>query len=359
MENRINVAELLRECPEGMELDCLLFDGVVFDEIDDDEYCGCPIVIKTKEGETWNLTNTGCWDDSPSAKCVIFPKGKTTWEGFVPPFKFKDGDILFVKARYDWVFIYKENEDKEDLYKYAAIPTYSDRANQLVYDSIPLCCRKDTTKVRFATEEEIAKLFNALKDCGFKWNAKTKTLEKFIDPKFKIGDKVRHKNNPNVIFTITGIEDDCYINRAGKMAFQFSDQDNYELVPVEPKFKVGDRITNGKTYITIGYIDNEYYYEVGRNIANRLFIKNQDEWNLVSNKFDITRLKPFDKVLVRDKNTEEWRAHFFSHYRNTSDRPYICIGIEGLNEFKKCIPFKGNEHLRGKTDDCNDFYKIW
>ena len=28
------------------------------------------------------------------SKCVIFPKGKTTWEGFVPPCKFKDGDIL-------------------------------------------------------------------------------------------------------------------------------------------------------------------------------------------------------------------------------------------------------------------------
>lgn len=306
MENRINIAELLRKCPEGMELDCVLFDGVVFDEIDDDEYCGCPIVIKTKEGETWNLTSTGCWDDSPSAKCVIFPKGKTTWEGFVPPFKFKDGDILFVEAIYNWIVIYKENENKEDLYKYVAIPTDAGH-NYIVYDNNPLCCRKDTSKIRFATEEEIEKLFKAIKDSGFKWNAKTKNLEGLIEPKFKVGDKVRNKNNHGIVFTITSIEEDYYGCGIAN-PFCFDDQDNYELVP---------------------------------------------------NKFDIHTLKPFDKVLVRDKNTEEWRAHFFSHYRNTSDRPYICIGIEGLNEFKKCIPFKGNEHLRGKTDNCNDFYKTW
>ena len=28
MENKINIAELLKECPEGMELDCVMFDKV-------------------------------------------------------------------------------------------------------------------------------------------------------------------------------------------------------------------------------------------------------------------------------------------------------------------------------------------
>lgn len=26
---------------------------------------------------------------------------------------------------------------------------------------------------------------------------------------------------------------------------------------------------------------------------------------------------------------------------------------------KQCIPYKGNEHLLGTTNDCNDFYKTW
>ena len=30
MENKINIAELLKDCPEGMELDCTMFNGVFF-----------------------------------------------------------------------------------------------------------------------------------------------------------------------------------------------------------------------------------------------------------------------------------------------------------------------------------------
>ena len=32
---KINIAELLRDCPTGMELDCTLFEGLEFDGIVD------------------------------------------------------------------------------------------------------------------------------------------------------------------------------------------------------------------------------------------------------------------------------------------------------------------------------------
>lgn len=32
-----------------------------------------------------------------------------------------------------------------------------------------------------------------MNDAGYKWNTETKTLEKLIQPKFKVGDMVRHK----------------------------------------------------------------------------------------------------------------------------------------------------------------------
>ena len=62
---------------------------------------------------------------------------------------------------------------------------------------------------RFATEEEKEKLFQAIKENGYKWNAETKTLEKLSQPKFKVGDKIKHKDDKTVI-TITGIKDDYY-----------------------------------------------------------------------------------------------------------------------------------------------------
>lgn len=355
MENRINIADLLRECPQGMELDCTMFEKPV-------KYKGLTegepyiINIETPCGGDFYLTKEGYLYDLPDSKSIIFPKGKTTWEGFVPPFKFKDGDVLFVKAKYDWVFIYKENKGEEDLYKYVATPNYSDNG-KIVYDDIPLCCKESITEIRIATKEEKEKLFKTIKDHGFKWNAKTKTLEKFIDPKFKVGDKVRHKNNHNIIFTITSIEEDYYINRAGKMIFQFSDQDDYELVLVEPKFKVGDKIRNKKTnkIFTVTYINNISFYLDA--IYPAIYIEEQDNWELVLNKFDINTLKPFDKVLIRDNNSARWDITFYELYDNENKSyPHRTLGG---NIYKYCIPYEGNEHLCGKRDDCIDFYKTW
>ena len=57
----------------------------------------------------------GCYTAHKLSKCVIFPKGKTTWEGFVPPCKFKDGDVIYVKSKSilntELVGIYKKEDN--------------------------------------------------------------------------------------------------------------------------------------------------------------------------------------------------------------------------------------------------------
>lgn len=58
--------------------------------------------------------------------------------------------------------------------------------------------------------------------------------------------------------------------------------------------------------------------------------------------------KPFDKVLVRQLETEEWRANIFSHTDKTDEYlDYVCVN--GRWEF--CIPYIGNESLLGTTKD--------
>lgn len=56
--------------------------------------------------------------------------------------------------------------------------------------------------------------------------------------------------------------------------------------------------------------------------------------------------KPFDKVLVRENNTEMWKADFFSHYNEKGVWPYGCC----CGYWQQCIPYEGNEHLIGKAD---------
>lgn len=56
-----------------------------------------------------------------------------------------------------------------------------------------------------------------------------------------------------------------------------------------------------------------------------------------------TELKPFDKVLVRDYNDNEWKCDFFS---NMNEHGYYnCIN----SWWHQCIPYEGNEHLLGTT----------
>ena len=167
---KFNIAELLKDCPKGMELDCMMCDNLSYDYIDKEQnriYC------KVDLRDTVWFTVNGCVNLSPSAKCVIFPKGKTTWDGFVPPYEFKDGDIV-ATANGIWIGIVKKP------FK-GAYETYITICDDIVVNNNCVLFFD-----RLATEEEKQKLFDTIKANGYKWNAETKTLEKLTEQKFNI-----------------------------------------------------------------------------------------------------------------------------------------------------------------------------
>ena len=59
------------------------------------------------------------------------------------------------------------------------------------------------------------------------------------------------------------------------------------------------------------------------------------------------KFKPFDRVLVRDYDEEEWGINLFSHYASVDSYRFVCSGNEGFNQ---CIPYEGNEELLGTTN---------
>lgn len=180
MEEKINVAGLLKDCPKGMELDSPVWDNIVFEKIDIDMI----VILRKSTNSKVFLSQYGAVN-SIDGKCVIFPKGKTTWKGFVPPCKFKDGDIIFTHANClkvgvgnTWISIFHEKRN-------GGVATYVDYAedgsdyySDLDGDKALLCMESDILRQRLATKEEKQKLFAAIKDNGYKWNAETKTLEK-------------------------------------------------------------------------------------------------------------------------------------------------------------------------------------
>lgn len=350
---KINVAELLKDCPTGMELDSTMFEKVTLVKVHMNRQF--PIEIAINGIRSKYLTEEGCFHDRtllPEAKCVIFPKGKNTWEGFTPPYEFKNGDVI---VKNNFIAIISHIEPSGIIWYHCWYNTKYEDCK--IKTDFGIGRINDGDEIHFATKEEKEKLFKVIEDNGYKWNEKINTFEKLIKPIFKKGDKVRVKNGvsePRIIDEVC----DRFYTLIPIGSIHFIDQYNWELVPnkIEPKFKVGDKITNGKASITIGYIDDEYYYEIGRDVAHRLFIKDQDEWNLVPDKFDISTLKPFDsRVLVRDDGYSIWQPCTWGLYDKEHRFPYVTTGCR----YKQCIPYEGNEYLLGKTEDCKDFYKNW
>lgn len=286
---KLNIAEILKDCPSGMELDCTMYENCTFDGIENVGYIN--ILVKTPNGQI-KLSKEGCYiHNCSSAKCIIFPKGKTTWEGFQRPFK--DGDV--VTDIEGAIIIYKGITTSGYCGSFVSL----DRNNQF----IPHCISY-LNYIRFATEEEKQKLFKAINDNGYKWDPETKTLEKLVEPKFKVGDKI--------------------INKKG----------NIRLIS-----KI---------------MDDEYHFESG----GFILFRDHDYWELVPNKFDITTLKPFEsRVLVRSCNDDIWKPAIWGIYNDIYNSNYPYITTYGAT--CQCIPFEGNEHLLGTTNDCDDYYKTW
>lgn len=238
---KLNIAEILKDCPKGLELYSPIFGNVYLDEIRPH----LAVVVRTPDGQKEEFLYDGRF--GVNGECMLFPsRANRNWSTFQRPFK--DGDVVFYS---NTIAIFKEWGDETLFRTYCTFyTTVSNPAYQFEI-SRPLNGKGIRREARFATLEEKEKLFDAIKANGYKWNPETKTLEK-----------------------------------------------------------------------------------------------------LGKEKFDITTLKPFDKVLVRDTNEYCWHATFYSHHTGT-----YFYSTNGL--YAQCIPFEENKHLLGTTDDCDEYYKTW
>ena len=87
--------------------------------------------------------------------------------------------------------------------------------------------------------------------------------------------------------------------------------------------------------------------------------KEERDWSkfkLKKPKFDPKTLQPFDRVLVRDKDCENWNCGFFSHKDASSAYHYRCIGTPYIY----CIPYNDEtKHLVGTNEEAPEFYRYW
>jgi hypothetical protein len=309
MKDNINILELLKDCPRGMELDCSMFENTYFDKIDDED-CFYQIICYVIDDGVKNIikfTKYGRFNTMAGAKCVIFPKGKTTWEGFQRPFK--DGDIITDPLG---TCIFKGESEFEGTVNYYCGIISNDYFHVKDDKCNPSSHYGYIVNYRLATEEEKEKLFKAIKDNGYKWDPEAKVLEKLIEPKFKVGDRIKSVISSSY-YTVVDIKNNNY--------FIQSDSEKY---PYQVSFEL------------------EINYE------------------LVPTKFDINTLVPFEsRVLVRDCNCHAWEGEIFTRCTNKSFNNCNFVTLGG-QRWKQCIPYNDDtKYLLGTTNDCNDYYKNW
>lgn len=177
MEEIINVAEKLKDCPKGTELYSPIFGTVYFEGIRD---TGRAILIDvtTSCNTSMQFYSNGKYNTYYSeSEVTLFPsKSQRDWSKFQRPFK--DGDIL----------VHSQNQRFIMSIYHKGITELTIKTHCILWDkeeglsvNKEICCYADST--RLATEEEKEKLFKAIKDNGYKWNAETKTLERLELPK--------------------------------------------------------------------------------------------------------------------------------------------------------------------------------
>lgn len=259
MKDKINISELLKDCPQGMELDCTMYENVYFDYVHELNTIHCYIQHEDFKSSVV-FTQYGTPNSDTKSKCVIFPKGKTTWDNFKIPFK--TGDIVCNRFNgkigiLDYIegspVIVCNLHCKDKFYYNEQFPLY--------------VVMQDYRK---ATESEKAQLMFALESSGYKWCPIQNKIIDIVKPIFKAGDTIISKNG-EVILLIGAVTADYYIDD-NNFKFPISEQDNWRLYP---KFETFDKVlvrnNNAQRWVATMYSHSVF----NRNTIAHINIANQ------------------------------------------------------------------------------------
>lgn len=328
METKINIAEILKDKPQGTKLyDWLYNIDIELDTIsttDEETVVWC--TNKTDNNTICHRaysefgTVRGCTD---GLQILLPSKEMRDWHKFA----WKKGDIL-VSNDVDRHIIFK-GFSKNDYTTFEGkhwISVSKKRYISYLY-------MQNTQDYHIEDDKDAAQAYiNTIEEhLGGKLNLETLKIEK-PQPEFKDGDIVvygksiaicRKIYNRTIYFYVSidetfGLLSDD--NRVSAEGYRFATEEEKQRL-FEALAKEGKR-WNAKKKV-IEDIKKEYQFE------------------------------PFEKVLVRDVGVGKWIVDLYGIKNEGDPYPYRCVG--GCYAF--CIPYEGNEHLLGTTKDVEEDYE--
>ena len=332
MEEKINVAEILKDKPQGTKLYSILSDGDCFlNEVSEDSIY---IDIDNRK-RFWCFTVYGSTHSFPNGCVLLFPSREMRdWEKF----SWKKGDVLVTENGAAHIIFEKFTDDTYTIF---AGKCYYCKNGAKGYTYLRFSDNAITEEFTLETEDAAKTYISFIeKRLGGKLNRETLEIEK-AQPEFKDGDIVymgnawneyigiiKNRTSGNQIETYAHCHKDSKEEAVLGLWLNKNDSDELRLATNSEKQQLFDALAKeGKAW--------------------------DAETKTLEDLPKKCEFKPFDKVLVRNTDTEEWFPGFFEKFYRTWNYPYHIMNLRSMTDFsfKQCIPYEGNGHLLGTTKD--------
>ena len=323
MEARINVAAILKDKPQGTKLYADAFGELSIEEICTEDELG--IILLSSVGDRLLFYNDGKYN--MQGEPILVPsKEMRDWNKFV----WKKGDVLVTENGAAHIIFEKFTDDTYTIF---AGKYYYCKNGAKGYTYLRKCDNAITDEFTLETEDAAKTYISFIeKLLGGKLNRETLEIEK-AQPEFKNGDIVVYGKSVAICRKICKHTLFPYVSIDETSRLLFNDNPN--VSPNECRFAKEE--------------EKQQLFDA--------LAKEGKAWDAETKTLeDLPKkceFKPFDKVLVRNTDTEEWFPGFFEKFDSTWNYPYHIMNRRSMTDFafKQCIPYEGNEHLLGTTKD--------
>lgn len=328
MEEKINIAEILKDKPQGTKLyDLLRNIDVELDKVhitDVGSYIVCTGTNEAGSTRSFGYSKLGteeCWLDGLQ---ILFPsKSMQDWSKFV----WKKGDVLICKDNTHIIFEkFEDNTYTRFKGKYYLYKLY---AKEDFYEYCKEIPKMFTSSFEKANDYDAQTYIKTVEErLGGKLNLETLEIEK--KPEFKDGD----------IITIT-------FNWGEDIVYIFKSEDNnsysyYAWLNGSSPITIESSHPKSDIY-TVRLSTEQEKQQLFDALEKKGKTWNAEKKQIVDLKPKVDELKPFDKVLVKDSPYRSWEPALFWKKVDVKDlHPYKIIGGK---RYRYCEPYEGNECL--------------
>ena len=327
MKKELNISEILKGKPKGIRLYSPIFGDCTFSFIQDVTDAICVITNDNREFFDYK----GLY--SSFGECLLFPsKSMRDWHKF----SWKKGDILISNDGKKEVFFNGFTDDTYALFKAKhGLEVLSNGNTIYLADEDGIATSDYTLEDKDAAQTYINTIEERL---GGKLNLETLVVEK-PQPEFKDGDIVFMK----------GIKSKLFANCIFILRSEYKDGDErafyYAFYNVDDKYTL-DEYGNTKVHYSLRLATDSEKQQLFDALSKKGKRWDAEKKEIVNLKTRVDELKPFDKMLVRDSKSDNWRANLFGYIDN--GEYYHCV----FANWVYCIPYnEETAHLLGTTDE--------